>query len=788
MFKNYFKTAIRNLWRNKGFSAINIAGLALGLACSLLIFLWVQDERSKDRFHTNREQLYTLYEQQYSGGKIISQYFTPGIMADEIKRVVPEVQLAASARQNEPHTLQAGDKMLKASGGFASAAFLQLFSYPVLQGSAARALNTPADIVLNKDMAVSLFGSTQAAMGKTVRFDDKKDFRVTAVVEVPAASSVQFAYLVNWFSFLDDHPSMKEWGNHGVDSYVLLKKGADPVAFAAKMKTFLAPHSDFNAAFRIDLGVQRYDDTYLHSHFNSQGQAEGGRIQYVQLFSVVALFILLIACINFMNLTTARSVKRAREIGVRKVVGALRISLIAQFIGEALLLAAVSVILALGIVGLVLPAFNTLTQKQMDIPLHNIPFWVMVLVVTLVTGVVSGSYPALFLSSLKPVRVLKGTLKQGSFSALFRKGLVVFQFVLSIVLIIGTIVVSRQVQYIQSSNLGYNRENLVYIPQEGALNTRYQLFKTEALKLPGITAVSVTEEAPTNITTSTWGIDWEGKDPNVQPTFNYAGVGYDFARTMGIEVLAGRDFSPSFATDSTGYILNEEAAKEVGYKNPVGKSFTMWGRKATIIGVVKNFHFNSMHVAVNPMVLWLGEKMRNGNVLVKIQAGKTKEALDGLQHLCKTINPAFPFSYQFSEEAFQRLYASEQLVNRLSNYFAVLAIFISCLGLLGLAMFTAEQRTREIGIRKVLGANTASLFALLSKEFFALVVIALLVASPLAWFCMNRWLQDFSYRTHISWWMFAIAGVAAILITLATISFQTIKAALANPVKSLRAE
>jgi hypothetical protein len=489
-----------------------------------------------------------------------------------------------------------------------------------------------------------------------------------------------------------------------------------------------------------------------------------------------------------MNLTTARSVKRAKEIGVRKVVGALRFALIRQFIGEALVVVSVAIIFSLLIVTLVLPQFNQLTDKQIQLPLHDSTFWLSIAGLLFVTGFISGSYPAVYLCSFKPVRVLKGSMKFTSSALWFRKGLVVFQFMLSIILIIGTIVVSKQVNYIQTMNLGYDRENLLYIPLEGDLLAKYELFKNESLKAPGIKYISRITDNPTEIDNGTGGVQWIGKDPNLDIEFTQSAVGYDFAKTMHLQFVQGRDFSKDFPTDSAGYIINESALKIIGYKNPVGKPLTFWQKPGTIIGVLKDFHFNSLHVPIRPMVLRLGENIEWGQALVKTQPGKTKEALASLERICKELNPKFPFTYKFSDDEYAKLYKSEQVVSKLANYFAVLAIFISCLGLLGLVMFTAEQRTKEFGIRKVLGASPITLFNLLSKEFLLLVLIALIIASPLAWLAMHNWLQDYAYKIDISWWMFVIAGITAVLIALITVSFQAIKSSLANPVKSLRTE
>jgi putative ABC transport system permease protein len=789
MLKNYFKTAFRNLWKSKAFSLINIFGLALGMACSLMIMLWVYDEYSVDSFHKNGEQLYSVYEKQNHDGVITAGHQSPGILADEMKKVLPEVQYAVNAGWNDLSTFEANNKIIKEDGTYAGADFFKMFTYPLLQGDVATALQSPVDIAISKKMAEDFFGSPAAAIGKTIRYQNKKDLKITAVFDnVPKNSSAPFDYVINWQTFLDNNDWAKEWTNNGPKCFISLRHGTNAYAFEQKITRFLDNYNKTQTPNdNIRLAIQRYQDMYLHSNFKN-GELSGGRIQYVQLFSIVAVFILLIACINFMNLTTARSLKRAKEIGVRKVVGALRSSLIRQFIGEALLVVTLAVFVALLIVMLALPQFNQLTQKQIVIPFGLQYFWLTIGGLILLTGFISGSYPALYLSSFNPIGVLKGGLKFTSGALWFRKGLVVFQFVLSIILIIGTIVISKQVDYVQSINLGYNRENLIYIPLEGELATKYALFKNQALNGAGVKAMTRMTQTPTQIENGTGGVDWEGKDPTSGVEFTQAGVGYDFTKTMQTQIVKGRDFSKDFATDSAGYVVNETALKIIGYKDPIGKRLTFWDRKGTIIGVMKDFHFNSMHTAINPLVLRLGENDDYGAALIKTEPGKTKQALASLEKLCKELNPKFPFTYKFSDEEYQKLYSNEQVVNKLSNYFAFLAIFISCLGLLGLVIFTAQQRTKEFGIRKVLGASAGSLFNLLSKEFLLLVFIAMLIASPLAWLAMNKWLQNYEYRITVSWWIFGIAGVLAILIALITVSFQAIRSAVANPVKSLRTE
>ncbi len=789
MFKNYFKTAFRNLWKNKAFSLINILGLALGMACSLLIMLWVYDEYSVDAFHKKGNQLFSVFERQNHDGQISAAHQSPGVMADEMRRVLPEVQYATNYAWNELNTFEANNKIIKENGNYAGQDFFKMFTYPVLEGKAINALQSPLDIAVSKKMAEDFFGSPEKAIGKTIRYQNRKDLKISAVFDnVPKNSSAQFDYIINWQTFLEGNDWAKDWTNNGPLCYIMLRQGTKSKAFESKITRFLDNYNKQQTPNDyVRLGIERYGDIYLYSNFKN-GELSGGRIQYVQLFGIVAIFILLIACINFMNLTTARSVKRVKEIGIRKVVGAVRFALIRQFIFEALLIVMLSAIIGLTIVMFALPIFNQLTGKQITIPFYNTSFWLSIVGLLLVTGFISGSYPALYLSSFNPIRVLKGSLKFSQGALWFRKGLVVFQFMLSIILIIGTIVISKQVDYIQSINLGYDRENLIYIPLEGDLTNKYKLFKNQALNMPGIKNVTRMSQNPTQIDNGTGGVVWEGKDPNSGVEFTQAAVGYDFIKTLHTQMARGRDFSKEFATDSVGYIVNEAALKIIGYKDPIGKPLTFWQKKGTIIGVIKDFHFNSLHTAINPLVLRLGENLEWGEAIVKAEPGKTKQALASLEKICKELNPKFPFTYKFSDEEYQKLYGSEQVVSKLSNYFAFLAIFISCLGLLGLVIFTAQQRTKEFGIRKVLGASAGSLFNLLSKEFLLLVFVAMLIAAPIAWFAMNNWLQNYEYRVDISWRVFVIAGVLAILIALITVSFQAIKAAIANPVKSLRTE
>lgn len=773
--------------RNKAFTAINVLGLALGIACSLLISLWVSAEFRIDTFHQNNPQLYSVFERQYHDGTVFANHNTPGLLAKELKKTYPEVKLATGYAWNNKSTFEANNKIIKEDGNYAGEDFFAMFSFPLLKGRPETALKEPLSLAISKKMAEDFFGSAEKAYGQTIRFQNKKDFTVTAVFDnVPSGSSLKFDFLLNWEEFLHENEWAKDWGNNAPATYLLLREGTDAKAFAKKITNFIENYFR-EPNFKVRLDLQPFGDVYLHSNFKD-GEFSGGRIESVRLFGIIAIFILLIACINFMNLTTARSARRAKEIGIRKVVGAFRLALVRQFIGEALFYAFLAAVMALVFVVLAMQPFNELTHKQMSVPFADPRFLLGFAALVLVTGVVSGSYPAMYLSSFNSISVLKGTVRFGTGALWFRKGLVVFQFALSIVLIIGTIVVSRQIDYIQRTNLGYDRENLLYVPLEGDLLKNYVLFKNKAVNVPGIQEVSRITDNPTNISNATGGVQWEGKDPTSMVQFAQAAVGYDFTKTLKVPVVKGRDFSKNFPTDSAGYLINETAQQLIGFNDPVGKTLVFWQKPGTIIGVMKDCHFSSLHDPIRPLVLRLGETEGYGHALVRTERGKTKEALASLERIAKELNPKFPFTYSFSDEDYQRLYTSEKLVGKLSNAFAFLAIFISCLGLLGLAMFTAEQRTKEFGIRKVLGASVTSLFHLLSKEFIFLVLLALVIASPLAWYFMHNWLLDYAYRVNLSWWMFAAAGLAALAIALLTVSFQAIKAAFVNPVKSLRTE
>jgi len=788
MIKNYFKTAWRNLLQNKTFSLINIFGLALGMTCSLVIMLWLKDEMNKDKFHQNGKRLYRVMENQSYSGNISTFDATPGILAENIVKDIPDIQMASQMLWEEEPLFTVDNTYDKEKGRYVEKDFLRMFSFKLTKGDPAAALARPDAVVISKKLSEKYFKG-QDPIGKMIRIDNTDNVMVTGVLdEIPKSSSLIFDFLMSFEQWRKKNDWAKEWGNNGPRCYVMLAPNASIEKVNAKIKNYLKTK---NKDSNVELFLQNYGESYLYSDWEN-GKQNGGRIEYVKIFSIVAIIILVIACINFMNLATARSLRRAREIGVRKVVGAGKGQLIGQFIGESLFVSFIAICFSLLIVILLLPSFNTLTEKHLSIDFTDPSFLLILLGLALVTGIISGSYPALFMSSLKPIIVLKGLLKFRPGATYFRKALVVFQFSLSIILILGMIIIYRQIDFIHNKNLGFAKEDLLYMPLEGELQKTYPTFKDQLLKQPGIKNVTSAQSSPLEVGSSTYGVRWPGKDTTKLILFSSNPVTYDYIKTMGIQMAAGRDFSNEYGLDTMNYLVNEAAAKKIGYKDPVGKELTMWGDKGMIVGVMKDYHHNSLHVPIEPLILRLHKMSWGGtywgNVIVRTEKGKTKQAIASMEKLYKQFNPGFPFKYYFTDDEIANRYKAEYTVSKLSRYFAFLAIFISCLGLFGLVTFTAEQKTKEIGIRKVLGASVTGIVGMLSKDFLKLVIIAAVIAFPVSWWAMHRWLNDFAYRVNIGWWVFVVAGIVALMIALLTISFQSIKAAVANPVKSLRTE
>jgi predicted permease len=785
MLQNYIKIALRNLLRHKVFSFINIVGLGLGMACSLLIYLWVQDERSYDRFLPGVADVYFVRVNSPFNGQVYTNFITPGPLSEAIGKDIPEVAAVTKMTFGRALLVKVGEKSTKESGQYVSDGFFQVFNLPALAGDPTKALAQPDKIIITRKLANKFFAN-QAALGKTLQLNNDKLFTVGAVLEdLPSNSTLQFDWLVNFKVQQEDW--MKAWGNNSFMTYVRLKPHATAARAEATMKGIYGRYAPEHGKETHPI-LQPLADLHLYGTYEN-GQAVGGQIAYVRIFSMVALFILLIACINFMNLATARSTLRAREVGVRKVVGASRLSLIGQFMAESILMSLLSGGVALFIVTSILPAFNTQFEKHLTMELTDPLLLPALLVLVLGVGLVSGSYPALFLSAFRPISILKGTLKVGRRPLQLRQALIVFQFTMSVFLIVGMLVVGQQMDYLRTKNLGMDRGNVLYVPLEGELSNgeKMETYRQELLRQTSIVSVTMTMSLPTDIRASSSDLKWPGKDPNQQTDVTTMFVGSDFTRTMKIPLVAGRDFSLDRPADSVAYLINEATARLMGMTDPVGKEIEYWRGKGPIIGVMKDFHVRSLHEKITPLLL-VFDRRNTRFLLVRARAGQTAQSISDLGRLTKQFNPNYPFTYYFLDEAYEQLYRNEQQVNALVNVFGVLAICISCLGLFGLAAFTAERRTKEIGIRKVLGATVSSIVALLSRDFIKLIVIANLIAWPLAYYALRTWLQNFAYQISIGPWVFALAGMAALLIALLTVSYQALKAAVANPVKSLRTE
>ncbi|MGN6494383.1 MAG: ABC transporter permease [Agriterribacter sp.] len=785
MFKNYLKIAFRNLIRNKAFSTINIAGLAVGMASAILILLWIYNEISYDKFHVNKNNLYAVWNRGTFDGKVQCWANTPKILGPTLKEEYPEV-VNISRQYSRWFVTKAGEKQVSTSALITDPSFLSMFSFPLLQGSVTEALSGAYSIVVTEKMGKKMFG-TDNPMGKVITID-QDHFTVSGVLkDLPVNTVFNFEYILPWtyLKKLDEDDAY--WGNNSVRTFVQLSPNADPLAFNEKIKDVTIRHS--NGEEEHEVFLHPISKWRLYSSFEN-GKIAGGRIEIVRLFGIIAAFILLIACINFMNLSTARSEKRAKEVGIRKVAGANKGLLIGQFVGESVIIAFIAGLIALLFVHLSLPSFNNLLGKEFEIPYNSVYFWLALTLFIIITGIIAGSYPAFFLSSFKPVAVLKGSFKRAHAAVNPRKVLVVLQFSFAIVLIISTIMVAQQIKHAQNRNLGYNKEQIVYHWVTGDLPKNFAALKSELLSSGIATSVVRTAGPLTSNWSDTWGIQWQGKDPHNKIDFDRFMQDEGLVKMAGMQLIAGRDMDlVQFPTDSTAMIINESAAKVMNFKDPVGQLVTDNEVTYHIVGVIKDFVLGSPYEPTKPMVIE-GSKGNYFNVInMKLtSAGSLSESLQKIEHLFKKYNPHYPFEYHFVDGDHELKFMDTERVAKLTALFAGLTIFISCLGLFGLAAYMAENRIKEIGVRKVLGASVFNITTLLSREFLALVLIAIVIATPVAWYAMHQWLQGYSYRIDMQWWVFITAGVLAMLVSLVTVSFQAVKAALANPVKSLRTE
>lgn len=803
MIKHNLKITWRGFLRNRTAFAINLIGLSTGLAAVLLIFLWVTDELRVDKFHTQGEQLYQVMHNLDMSQEVMTDHNTPVPLADYLLEELPEVENAVTVNDffNWPSReglFVVGDKRVAASGLISGKEFFQIFSYPLLQGDEEQVLTDKNGVVLSERMAIKLFGSTQDVVGRSVEWDYigfDGLFQVTGVfADPPTHSTEQFDFLFHLDQLIEHDQWANSWSGSYGKTYVLLKKGTDVASFDAKIEQTIQekhPRNTYSTLF-----AQIYSDRYLHGTYEN-GRPAGGRIAYVRLFSIIAVLLLLIACINFMNLSTAQATKKMKEIGVKKTLGASRKMLVMQYLGESMLLVLLSLILSGLLVAVLLPQFNAFTGKELQTNLDG--NWVLsILGIALVTGLIAGSYPAFYLSNFNPLTVLKGKLHTSLGEFWARKGLVVFQFSLSILFIVGLLVIHQQIKLTQTQNLGYDRENVLKfqwkgelydawngLGQDGKNNEQFYSLLDRLDHVPGIVSYSTMKGNILDNIIGQSGISWSGKEEERNFLFKSPIIGYNYIETMGMEMAAGRDFSGDRGDDYSKIILNEAAVKLMEIEDPVGKTIPMNG-SSEIVGVVKDFHYGSLYNRIDPLIFRYQPNAEN--ILIRIQAGREKETIEHLEALYADILPGLPFTYSFLDEDYQAQYEAENKVSVLSKYFAGLAIIISCLGLFGLATFTAERRMKEIGIRKVLGAGIFSIVRMLSSDFTRTVIVAILIALPIAYFLSSGWLQNFVIRIDLTWWYFLVPGLLVLLIAWATIGMQTLRAARLNPVECLQDE
>jgi predicted permease len=781
----------RSFKRFRSTFVINLIGLSSGLASALLIYLWVNDELRMDKFHEKDSRLYHVMESHMQNDGWNTMIETAGPVADALAADMPEVEYTAALAPPtwagfDRFVLTANERNIRATGQYAGKNYFNIFSYKLIQGDADQVLTDKNSIVISEDVAMKLFNGKDNVVGKTIEFQHEREFIVSGVFEnIPAASSTRFDFVLSFDFFTDIKPWAGEWNSSGPHVYVVLREGTDVNTFNQKIENFVAAKTNAKSdPTRRRMFLASYADNYLYGNYEN-GVQSGGRIEYVKLFSVIALFILIIACINFMNLSTAKAAARIKEVGVRKALGAGRRRLVIQYMGESMLMTLLSLITALALVGLVLPQFNLITGK------HILLRWDAGLVLSLIsialfTGLIAGSYPAFYLSGFNPVAVLKGKLNSSIGEVWVRKGLVTFQFALSIILIVSVLIVYKQIDFVRRQNLGYNKDNVIYFDVEGRVKENPETFLSEINRIPGIqSAASSTHK----MTGRGWnrGLSWEGMENDEHVPVTIMVVNHDFIETLGIEMREGRSFSSDIGADTARVIFNEAAIDAMGYKDPLGKKAMGF----EIIGVVKNFHFESFHTDVIPQLFILHRNRFGGPpslIMARIEAGKEVETLERLNEFYKSYNPGFPLDYRFLDEDYQRQYVSEQRVSTLSRYFAGLAIVISCLGLFGLAAFTAQRKLKEIGIRKVLGSSDFGIVRLLTADFTKTVLTAIVVALPLSYFLAGRWLASYAYRIDLEWWIFAGSGVLALLIAWFTVGLQTLRVARINPTECIKDE
>lgn len=802
MLKHYFRIATRNLWKHKGYSFLNLAGLAVGMACVLFILLWVQDELSYDRFHAGAGTLYRVEQQSDSGNGVFRHSSMPYPLGPVLKAEIPEIEDAVRIADTPSLLARSGEKaFFEEKVRAVDPQFFRMFTFPLLKGDPATALTRPGSLVITQETAKRYFGAADA-MGKTVTFNDAHPFTVTGVMkDVPENSSFSFDMLVP-FDFLKTLGAYSDsFTSNDILTFIRAQPRGDLAAAGRKITRLVYDRSIAELRADPEHAKMLEQRPQVRRHFESRvflfrrlidihlfGEGTGA-IRNVYLYSLLALFILLIACLNFMSLATARSANRAKEVGMRRVVGARRKSLIGQFYAESILTALLAGVAALLLVIPLFPAFNALAGKEMSLgALWSGKFLLGILGVILVTGIVAGSYPALFLSSFRPVKVLRGRL--GAKGALFRKATVLFQFGLSILFLIGLGVMLRQVDHMRTKELGYDKEQLIYLPLRDKAPLSYAAFKGQLLRSPRVLGVTATRHPPTSIYASDTYADWDGKDPEAHFRISFASVDLGFSETMKIPMVAGRPFSRDVPSDvRRAWLVNESLAQLMGLDaaSAVGRRFSMRNYEGTIVGVMKDFHYQSVRQAIAPLAV-IVDPAEFHYAVVRLTAGQIPASLEDVRRAWRQVYPQYPIEYRFFDEDFDRMYQRDERMGEWLKVFAGMAVFIACMGLFGLASYTAEQRTKEIGVRKVLGASSPGIVLLLTREFAKWVLAANVLAWPAAYFLMKKWLEQFAYRTGIAWWLFAAAGAGALVIALATVSFQAVRASRIDPAVTLKYE
>lgn len=793
MLKNHLKIAWRNLKRNPLFSLINILGLSTGLASTFLIYFWVSDEMMVDKFHGNDANLYQIMMKSEENGIIKVHQGTQGPLAEALEKDIPEVDLAVTVMNLEKEgmaiTFKNGENIFKTDGLFAGKAFFNVFTYPLIRGEASQVLDDKDAVVVSESFAIKLFGSVDNALNHQMTyfmFGKDHNAKVTGVFEdIPRNSTMKLSFVATKQKLLEDiWTNGKEWYNTGPDTYVLLEPNVDITAFNQKIERLVDKYNNGNM---FSLFARKYSDTYLKGNYE-EGIQQGGRITYIRLFSVIGLLVLLIACINFMNLSTARVTRRFKEIGIKKTVGSTKKSLVVQFLTESVFIAFISLICAILIIVLLIPVFNFITGKELGLHLISEHLGLFVMA-TLITGLIAGSYPAFYLSGFSPMATLKGKFQSRPGELLARKGLVVFQFMASLVLIIAVLIISDQINYALTKPLGYQKENMVQIDLEGKAFENAAVLFEEFEQIKGVESVGGLSESLISEDggSSTYGLEWPGKPENLEINFVVRNVDDNLIQTLNIEMAEGEPFTENLGSPESYLILNEEAVRLMELQNPVGKKIKLWGEDKTILGVMKDFHTASVLQSIAPIVFRY--KANNTALgMVRIQSGTAAKTIAQIEQVYTKFNPGYNLNFIFQDQAINAQYLSEQQILSLSRYFAFLAIFISCLGLFGLAAFDTEMRVKEIGIRKVLGSTTYGIVKLLSSDFIKLIGLSIVLASPIAWYLMRDWLLQFQYRIAIGWLAFVVSGALTILIAMVTIGFQALKAANSNPAKSLRTE